>query len=261
MDKKELSASLKTIKLITSSLFARKQPFMIIDCTKPSTFYYTNIDRERVALYRPTAEDVLSKVTIKDDKVKEALFKAFPILEKSIVQLDLMKFSTYLNKSLKIKNDEFPELTIHEDSRLVTMRVPTSETNPGVDANVGILLSQMDVEFYEGILTKHLKFSDKVEYRRFKAASSVGDDKVALEIVELEKRDDSDKKSEFALPIKDGFNVVSSKEYISKRGLDPYYALDVLVDPVLRAAKTVVDYSDDWLDASTIMPGTLWFFS
>jgi hypothetical protein len=51
------------------------------------------------------------------------------------------------------------------------------------------------------------------------------------------------------------------KEYINKRKLDASYSVGMLVNSMARTAKVMIDYADDWINASTMMPGSLWFLS
>lgn len=265
-DKKAFSNALKTVKLLTSSLFARKQPYMIINGHTPGMFYYTNIDRDRITLYRPTMEDVLSKVTIKAADVTNVLNEAFPLLTNIVAEIDLMQFSTQLNKALKYnKNTAFPKLVIEKERENTISMVVDPDPSDKEDhiiayAPIGRLLAEHDPEFYEDIIRNYEKFSDQVVNRKFRVNQVLGDDKVSLEIVEIEGKE-ANKKYEFALPVKDGVTMVSTKEYVNKRELDPLYNLVLRVNPMGRTSKATILYDDDWLDAMTIMPGSLWFMN
>ena len=103
----DFKTKLNVIKLVTSALFARKQPFMIVNGNTPGVFYYTNVDVSRVVLYRPTIDDVISKVKITSEDVLSMLYEAYPILKDIIAQIDLVAFSTAVNKCLKEEKEVF----------------------------------------------------------------------------------------------------------------------------------------------------------
>ena len=68
-------------------------------------------------------------------------------------------------------------------------------------------------------------------------------------------------KCEFGIPVKDGVAMVSTKEYVNKRDLDPVYDILLRVNPEARTSRSAILYSDDWIDSMTIMPGLLWFMT
>ena len=267
IEKDEFRAKMVTIKLLMSSLYARKQPYLIIDCRAKGTFYYTNIEHDRIGLYRPNMEDVLSKVTVTADHVLDAFYESFPAFKDLIAELDLKAFSTYLNKHLKTVKDQFPEITYDVKTRLVMMKVaipdPTDDTKTMTqDMQVGIVLTDLDPSFYDEIWEKYEHFSDHKVRRQFRASESVDGDKVALEVIEMGADQDGDlPPCEFALPVKDGFSMPSVKEYCRRRELDPVYDVLLQINDAGRTAKAMIMYADDWLRSWTIMPGSLWFMS
>ena len=242
----------EVVKLITSSLFARKQPFMIVNGNTPGLFYYTNIEPSRVGLYRPTIEDVLSQVTITSEKILDEFYSAFPKFKEIIAVINLTKFSTARNKLAKCLKDKFPEMIVDEGTSEIILSV-------GVEDKfvVGNLISDHTIMFYKEIIDKYNSFSDNLVKRKFKATQISGDDKVTLEIVDVESSDGN--KHEFGYPVRDGTNIVSVKEYVNKRKMDPFYDISMMVNDISKTAKAVISYTDDWLSASTMMPGSLWF--
>lgn len=250
----DFKTKLKVVKFITSALFARKQPFMIINGNEQGVFYYTNVDVSRVVLYRPTIEDVVSRVKIISEDVLKILYEAYPVFKNIIAQIDLREFSKAVNKCIKEEPGKFPDLVVNKDTNELTMLT----SNGAVAFLVGNLVSEHDISYYEEIVDKFSKFGDRLVRRSFKGVQVSGDDKVSLEITDIECDKD---RAEFGLPIKDGVNLVSVKEYINKRKLDATYSVGMLVNSAARTAKVMIDYADDWLNASTIMPGSLWFLS
>ncbi len=242
---------------------------MIINGHTPGLFYFTNIDHERVLIYRPTMEDVLSKVTVKADDVMNAFYTAFPLLKEVVAQIYVASFSTGMNKWIQLnKSYEFPKLKLIEDERKILMSTYVKNKDTGEyvqeDILVGTLLSDNDPEFYDEIIKNYEKFSDTIVRRTFKANEVAGDDKLSLEVVEVAGKEidhKSQQGSEIALPIKDGVTMVSVKEYVNKRLQNPMFDLLLRMSPMYRTAKPTILYCDDWLDAMTILPGSLWFMS
>lgn len=250
----KFSEQFNIVKLVTSSIFARKQKFLILNGNKPDTFYYTNIPHERMALYRSAPDDVISKVTIKSPNVMAAFYDAFPKLASVIAEIDVQELSTNLNKAKKEYGERFPPIDIGKlNENSLSMSVG------GVDKPIGRLLPEHGPVYYEEVLDNFNKFSDNVVKRQFRAAEQVGDDKLVLEIVDLELNKGD--KSEFGIPVKDGVTMVSTKEYVNKRNLDPLYDVVLRVNPESRTSRAAILYSDDWLDSMTIMPGLLWFMT
>jgi len=239
-----------TVKLVTSALFARKQPFMIVNGGTPGMFYYTSITPNRVALYRPEIEDALSQVTIKNEGVLSDLYEAFPKLKEIVAVIDLVKFSAARNKLEKKTKDRFPEMIVLDGGNVVLRA-------EDIDMPIGSLISDLTVSYYKEIIDKYNSFSGNLVKKQFRATQISGDDKLTLEIVDIDCKDGH--KGELGYPVKDGFSMVSAKEYVNKRDLDPLYTVGMLVNEAAKTARGILSYADDWLDASTIMPGILWF--
>lgn len=252
--KQKFDEQFNIVKLVTSSIFARKQKFLILNGNTPETFYYTNIPHERMALYRAAPGDVISKVTLKSPDVMHAFYEAFPTFKSIIAEVDVQDLSTNLNKAKKEYGLSFPPVDIGKlNENSLSMKVA------GVDKPIGRLLPEHGPVYYEEVLENFNRFSDNVVKRQFRAAEQVGDDKLILEIVDLELNKGD--KSEFGIPVKDGVTMVSTKEYINKRNLDPVYDILLRVNPDSRTSRAAILYSDDWLDSMTIMPGLLWFMT
>ena len=252
--KQKFAEQFNIVKLVTSSIFARKQKFLILNGNKPDTFYYTNIPHERMALYRAAPDDVISKVTIKSPDVMTAFYDAFPTLRSVIAEVDVQDLSTNLNKAKKEYGESFPPIDIGKlNENSLSMSVG------GVDKPIGRLLPEHGPVYYEEVLDNFNRFSDNVVKRQFRASEQVGEDKLILEIVDLELNKGD--KSEFGIPVKDGVTMVSTKEYVNKRNLDPLYDVVLRVNPESHTSRAAILYSDDWLDSMTIMPGLLWFMT
>lgn len=250
---KEFNSKLATVKLITSSIFARKQQFMVINGSTPTSFFYTNVQSDRIRMYRPTMEDSISKVTI-NEEVSGVLFEAFPELRKGISEIDLMKFSATLNRAVSVEKGEFPDLSVNLGSRLVTMTVRGEE--PTI---LGKTLMPFEIDFYKEIFKKYNEFSSDIQVIKYKANIERGSDsKLNVDIIELSSPDPK-APYQLGLPIKDGFSAVSAKEYCKRRGLPPEYTLEFMRDLAHDTAKVTMCYMDDWINSRTIMPACLWY--
>lgn len=256
-DKLDVSKAAATIKLFISSLFARKLPGMIVSYTTPGTFFFTNINSERIKLYKATPEDVLSKVTVVSKDVIDILYNAFPVFKTSVCEVFVSLFSTQLNKALAADKTKFPELVADVPSRELRM-IRADKDEGTVTVVVGRLLPEWDAEFYNELLDKFEKFSTNVITRSFTVSDSQMSSSVALEIVEVTGKSDT---STFGLPVSDGLNLVSAREYIKKRSLDPIYQLLLQFDELTRTSKATIQYIDDWFNVKSIMPGSLWFMT
>ena len=179
---KDFKESVKTVKLLLSSLFARKLPKMIVSYTSPGVFYFTNIESERIALYKATPEDVLSKVKIVSENVLRILYEAFPFMKESICEIDVSTMGSVLNKSLQVTKDKYPEAIVDKDSNSLKLVYKDKDGNTQTVV-AGKLLTEWEFDFYTEILTKFDKFSDNVIKRQFRYDAQESDSKVTIEIV------------------------------------------------------------------------------
>ena len=265
MDKNMFAECVKVVKLLTSSIFARKLTYLTTTCKEDGLFYYSNISWERIVLYRPDINDSLSKVKITNDTVINAFYAAFPSLREMSVEFNIPALSSALNKYLSIHKKElkFPELIIPEGTREIRIDVPSKIKNKITKEDilldyttVGIIVADDAVSLYEDVITDYRKFSDDVRKYEFKVNEVIAGEKVSLEMIDVEIGPVG---YTFGLPITDGFSMVSAKEYIKKRDGHPVFGMDLMVNPSRYTAKAIINFTDDWLRSTSIMPGSLWF--
>ncbi len=265
MDKKEFSECVNVVKLLTSSIFARKLNCLTTTCKEDGLFYYSNIPWERIVLYRPDISDGLSKVKVTNETVVNAFYTAFPSLKEMSVEFNIPALSSALNKyfSMHKKELKFPELIIPEGTREIRIDAPSKVKNKITKEDiyldytvVGIIVPDDAVSLYEEVITNYRSFSDDVRKYEFRVNEVVAGEKVALEMIDLEIGPNG---YTLGLPIADGFSMVSTKEYIKKRDGYPLYGVDILVNDARCTAKALINFADDWLTSTSIMPGSLWF--
>lgn len=246
-------------KLILSNLFARKQKRLIVDGSRPGILYFTNIEHDRISFYRPTAEDVLSKVQL-SETASDIIYTVMPIFKKMIADIEIQKFCASFNKAYRNDKSKYPEIRIDEGMRKIFMIVPPDDKgNDKYEVEIGLLLTDHDPSYYDEIIEKFNKFSDTVIKREFRV-SGLRDitEHVKMESVEFPGKEIQ---TRFGLPLRDGLSLVSFKEYVGKRKLDPKYTLELQHDIQGNTSKATIRYFDDWVNAFTIMPGSLWFMS
>ena len=277
--KMSLAKKLNVLKLFLSSLYARKQKFLVVDGNSRCLFYLTNVPYERIPLYRPDIEDTMAKVVVKE-LVAELLYEAFPIFGDACFELELAAFTAAFNKILVANRAEYPKMKLNKANNTITMAVPQLQTPKGsmdvgdadpdelvelekspmssVDTVVGRVVSSHAFEYYEKVFKYFLGFAEKQIVREIQIPTAYSNDKVILSSIELENPV-KERTDVFQVPLQDGTNMPSFKEYLSKRKLPWTYKLLVGYKPEQSIAKIAVAFADNWVDTVTIMPALLWF--
>ena len=268
MDNPEFRTALTVVKLLTSSVFARKRPYMITSKDRKGQFYYTNITVEGAELYHPDSEDVLSRVCLENNEIIDTFYKAFPKLNEMSVIFELATFSTAINKYLKVHKDDekvwFPDLIVKEGDTRVYIDVPVSRFDKitkeqVIDpmATVGQVISDDTYKLYDKLIDEHKAFSTDVQSTEYILKD--GEDYTKLKFERVGNLGPSGEG--FMMPMLNGFTIGPSVEYLSKRHLPMLFNLDVLKDTSNLTAKVMMRYYDDWFNSLTILPGSLWFLS
>ena len=251
MDKKKI----ETVKYLLSSLFARKQKYLIVDGNNKNKLIYSNFPYERIINYRPTPEDTVCGVMI-NDTVAPVLYEAFPIFGNIVAEIKLMAFMSAFNKTIASQKDKWPELYVDKDTDLLYMKViEDKKCETFTPTEVGRLLPPDSTEYYDNIMKQFMSFAEKPMTIDFELPQGHFDDPVILN--DLTLPDPFDVK--FICPLKDGVSAVSFKEYLTKRKLPPIYHAVVQYRPESMAMKIAFHHQDDWVDCMSMMPGTLWF--
>lgn len=251
LDKKKV----ETVKYLLSSLFARKQKYLIVDGNNKNRLIYANFPYERVIYYRSTPEDSICGVTVNPDIVP-ILHEAFPIFEKIIAEIDLMSFMAAFNKSLANDKTKWPSIRVDKEKGSDKIFIDIEPKKKGEQTQtfeVGRLLPPDALEYYESIMKQFMTFVEEPIKLDFELPQGHLDDPVILTDLKLPGD------IVFKCPLKDGLSMVSFKEYMKKRKLPVEYHALVQYKPDVRAAKIAMHHIDDWVDCITMMPGLLWF--
>ena len=252
LDKKKVDA----LKCLFSSLFARKQKFLIIDGNIKDRLIYANFPYERTVYYRPTPEDTMCGVTVNAELVG-ILHEAFPIFDKIVGEINLMNFMSAFNKALANNKSAWPVVEVDKETDRLQLKIPPKVGTDDAEQTVvvGRLLPPDSLVFYEEIMTKFMNFSKDRFEMDFDIPGGHFDDPVIYTDVKLP----SDKPVAFRCPLKDGISVVSFKEYFKRREMPIKYKAVVQYRPGSNLAKVAFRHVDDWVDCWSIMPGTCWF--
>lgn len=251
LDKKKV----ETVKLLLSSLFARKQKFLIVDGNNKNRLIYTNFPYERTIYYRATPEDTICGVTVNDELIP-LLHEAFPIFEKIVAELNLQQFMSAVNKCLAADKTKWPEIRIDKEHDEILIDLPEKEE--GADTSVvcvGRLLPPDSLQYYEGIMSQFLKFTKDPFEMDFEIPEGHFNDPVILSDLLVP----APQPVTIKLPIQDGLSTVSFKEYLKKRNFPIKYRAFVQYRPDVRAARIALGYHDDWVNCLSMMPGMIWY--
>ena len=256
-------------KLLLSSLFARKQKYLIVNGNCRNKFLYTNISPERAIFYKVDIEDTLHVVNL-SEKAADSLYTVFPSFRDIVACINLTELMKAMNKRLTTIKGVVPELKVVETGDVV-MDIPADKTEVAkalfngeqasdkstVAAKVGRLIIPDLWTKYEEIVSKFVNFMKEPIERDVTISSAVGNDKCVLNKVELTDADGAGVVLE--LPMADGESVVSYREYLSKKKMPWKYRALIMFNDRQNVAKVMYAYKDDLCDCVCTSPGTLWF--
>lgn len=248
LDKKKV----ETIKLLLSSLFARKQKYLVVDGANKNKVIYSNFPYERTIYYRPTPEDTMCGVTI-NPEVMPIFHEAFPVLDNVVAEINLQPFMSTFNKGLSTDKTKWPEITVDKTNDKLYMCYKENDEVKKVE--IGRLLPPDAHQYYESIMKKFMNFTKDISKVEFELPTDHLDDDVLVTDIVLP----DENKTKITLPIQDGVSVVSFKEYLKKRGFPIKYEAQVQYRPDSKSAKVAFAYKDDLVDCLGMMPGTIWF--
>ena len=253
------------VKLLLSSLFARKLNWVVFNGDDPNTFIYTNVPIDRVAFYRPEIDDQMSLVKVTDEGVKY-LYELFPFFRSTCGVIFLPDFLSTVNKLTAETKGTAPNVRVDLGRDLFLMDVPKSsqqnlepfaEDRP-TEVVVGQLIIKESYEMYKNVFAHHSSFTQNVIEKNITLGAVAKNDKTTVIEIELHNSMfNTDVK--FSLPIQDGTNIVSFTEYLSKRKAEWKYRVLIQYNEKRSAAKVAYAYKDDMVDVVSITPGALWF--
>ena len=269
VEEMSFAKKMSVVKLVLSSLFARKQDFLVVDGNVRNKLFYTNLSAERVIFYKPDIDDTLHEVKLSEE-VARSFYDILPLLKDVICIIHLPTLLKTMNKRLAEIKGQIPDLCVDSTTGQITMTCPPDKAEQvykmldGQNQSnfmtvvVGQLITEDIFVKYEEIVANFMSFMKEPVERTVVVSSAVGDDKFILNSVEVDNTVYNCSVSVNA-PIADGFSVVSYKEYLSKRKLPWRYKMLVMYNPKRSVAKVAYEHKDDMVEVLSILPGTLWF--
>lgn len=258
---------LTEVKLLLSSLFARKQQYVVFNFTRPNILYFTSIPAERAEFYSSDVDDTLSRVVL-TEKAAKLVYEFYPFLKQMKGIVDLTDMLQATNKWLAVHKGEMPSVTCNSNTgEILIDTVPTVTTGEllfgekkNQDSRVVIGKTINDLTFmkYQAILDHYHSFTkEPIELEVTVPAAYYNDDVVLNKVEIVNNRYNA--KVFLNLPMQDGVNAVSFKEYLAKRKLPWKYKIDVRYNEAKSVAHVSFMHKDDYVDVVTTCPGTLWF--
>ena len=255
---------MNSVKLLLSSLFARKLNWVVFNGDDPNTFIFTNVPVTRIAFYRPEIEDQMSLVKVTDEGVKY-LYELFPFFKSTCGVIFLPDFLSTVNKLTAETKGTAPNVRVDLGRDLFLMDVPKAtlqtfdiDDNKPTEVVVGQLIIKESYEMYKNVFNHHNSFTQNVIEKIITLGAVAKNDKTTVVNVDLHNSLFNTDVT-FSLPIQDGTNIVSFTEYLSKRKAEWKYRVLIQYNEKHSAAKVAYAYKDDMVDAVSITPGALWF--
>lgn len=252
------------VKLLLSSLFARKLNWVVFNGDDPNTLIYTNVPPERIVFYRPEIEDQMSLVKVSDEGVKY-LYELFPFFRSTCGVVFLPDFLSTVNKLIAETKGVAPNVRIDLGSGNFLMDVPKAaqqefdiDDSKPTEVAIGHLIISEAYELYKNVFNHHNSFTQNVIEKNITLGATAKQDKTTAISVELHNAlVNAD--VILSLPIQDGTNIVSFTEYLGKRKAEWKYRVLIQYNEKRSAAKVAYAYKDELVDAISITPGALWF--
>ena len=205
MLEEEIKSFLHYTKLIFSSLFGRQMPYVIIGCPKlkDNQFIFTNVDTNEAEIYEANCEQYFHLVTIRNYPWLDILFSQYPVLQDSVLFLDVRTFMSCLNKSDKSLNRSKltlvgQELFFECDDILVPCGLLITS-----------FLSEQYYAYYEAGIPKNVHYTEELKMENYTTAPAY-----FIDIAGGDKNDKASLKSKTMML--QGKNVICFKEYIPK---------------------------------------------
>lgn len=252
-----------SVKLLLSSLFARKLNWVVFNGDDPNTFIYTNVPVNRIVFYRPEIDDQMSLVKVTDEGVRY-LYELFPFFRSTCGVIFLPDFLSTVNKLIAETKGVAPNVRVDLGREVFIMDAPSSAKEFDIgevvetEKVVGQLIVAEAYELYKNVFNQHNCYTQNVIEKNISLGSTAKSDKTTVVNVEIHNSL-IDNDVIFSLPIQDGTNIVSFTEYLSKRKAEWKYRVLIQYNEKRSAAKVAYAYKDDMVDAVSITPGALWF--
>ena len=272
-DELSFNKKINLVKLLLSSLFARKHDFVVVNGRKPGRVFYTNIPADRAMFFKPDIDDQLASVEW-TDKASKIIYEVFPLFKDTVACIHLPKFLAMMNKQLAVNKGVYPVPKVNEETGDITFDIPEGTDidmlfktdkdrkrffRPPNGHLVGWLISEDNFAGYEAIFNQFINFDPEPIDMNITIAEAFAKDPVVMVDIDIPNRR-HDCTVGLRLPIQDGTSIVSFKEYLSKKKVTPWtYPIRVQYKDDQSVAKVSYCYRDDLVDVVSITPGSLWF--
>lgn len=245
-------------KLIMSSLFARAMPYVVTGFGEDK-WLFTNVLPEQMRDRTLDSDSCLQFVHFKDCNDQKLIVKAFPILGKAAIILNIRKTSGEINKF------GIEKCSLVLENQRVYLKVAGRDDHAQLNDSMicGKLLSQYEMNYYLGYYDRFItrktldKFTavlSKIEESELDAPKSAVN---TVKIRSLIPGGDG-KYGWFRLPLMDGYNFPSLFEYTRKSGITDYI-LNADIIWRNRSAEVVVCYDDPFISVRSVNPRRLWY--
>lgn len=235
----------RTIKLSFSSMFKRSMPHLLIG-EDSSKWICTNIDPERILVYRPSITDNIHFVQHKPNQLLDIIHKHFPVLGTHTIHLHTSEFMRLFNK-IPVT---YLSLLIDKHNKVILRATMPNKVQH--DHVCGVMVSSAIIEQYNSIRDLLLE--------RSKDGVSMPIDKKDIKpsAVSFVKITSGDAKDDVVgVPVRDGMNCVSLVEYGKKSKVADQ--LSIVTWKEQEALFSYIQYEDSNIKVMSIRPLVKWF--
>ena len=255
---------LNEVKLLLSSLFARKLNWVVFNGDDPNVLIFTTVPADKIIFYRPEIEDQMSLVRVSDEGIKY-LYELFPFFRSTCGVVFLPTFLSTVNKLIAENKGVAPNVRVDLRTDRLLMDVPKvklekfdiDEAAP-TEVEIGNLIISEAYEAYKRVFDHHNSFVKEVIEKNITLGATAKNDKTTGIDIDLHNSV-YDVDVTLQLPIQDGTNIVSFTEYLNKRKAEWKYRVLIQYNEKRSVAKVSYAYKDAWVDVVSITPAALWF--
>lgn len=237
----------ENLKLLFSSLFARKMPYVIFaHADEDDAMIFTNISLDDIMLYEPNTDKYIHTVLLKDRSFLDWIYETFPILKEHKCILDVRQFMTALNKS----SDKYSSAKLELCDNSITITTTNGTIPCGSVIDDEIVTAYMKI--FSGISSTGLWSESKKL-----SPSEVGKDFSIIEVVLDDSNVYNKENLLYKTILEPGKNVPSVAEYC-KKTKEPCF-IKLMVNKQNSAIRVKYVCISDSIYVESICPAMFWF--
>lgn len=256
------------LRLILSSLFARRQKYLWMSSKNTDVVYFSTMGSIMpfgkktgkktppmgpVYMYKPTVDDFVHKVTFKNDSFTNALKNVFPYCKIGNTCITVVDFNSTLNKGLLdnlIYTNDDTETVLYEKEVKNRPTVKNLVATKVGDHMFGIISN------YYANFERNVLCNENVSVVSDDVVHSTGSN---LSYVEIDFGKLPKINSDYLLkiPICEGLNSICKSEYCKRSKLEG--TTNIHLAPNKQAVGLVIVYEDDFVKVESVQPVSLWF--